>query len=84
MCGNFLPPNVLMISKSVVFLLWGSFSCLVRNVFVSTGCVKVFELSDYSTYNYLREAPTLVIPIFAVAMGENPPCLALVVCSYWI
>ena len=33
-----LPPNVLTLSKSVVFFPWASLSCLMRNQFASTSC----------------------------------------------
>ena len=53
----------------------------MSNMFVSNSSEKVFESDDSAMINYPRAAPTLVMPISALAIGENPPYLAFIVCS---
>ena len=55
----------------------------MSDAFVSTSCVKVVELDNSNMSNCLRAEPTLVMPTAALVMGDNNPCIVLMVCSSW-
>ena len=80
-CGRCVASNGLIITRIVVFCTWNSLSCLMSNAYISTSYAKLVKLADASIGNCSRVAPTLVIPVDALVMGYNSPCLAFMVYS---